>query len=91
MAAEYTEQAASKCCASSTGNGRSYCDSQMIVKTEEEIGKIRESAHIVHETFEYVRTLIAPGVSTLEINDKADAFIVSKGARPAFKGYKVGL
>ncbi len=62
----------------------------MIVKTEEEIAKIRESAHIVHETFEYVETLIKPGVSTLEINDKADEFIVKNGARPAFKGYKVG-
>lgn len=62
----------------------------MIVKTEEEIAKIRESAHLVHETFQYVQTLIQPGVSTLEINDKADEFIVKNGGRPAFKGYKVG-
>ena len=45
---------------------------------------------LVHETFQYVQTLIQPGVSTLEINDKADEFIVKNGGRPAFKGYKVG-
>src|ERR1700680_4596765 len=63
---------------------------QMTIKTEGEIAKIRESAHIVHETFEYVGTLIQPGVSTLEINDKADEFIVKSGGKPACKGYKVG-
>lgn len=62
----------------------------MTVKTEEEIAKIRESAHLVHETFQYVQTLVKPGVTTLEINDKADKFIVDNGGRPAFKGYKVG-
>src|SRR5436190_14603652 len=62
----------------------------MLVKTEEEIAKIRESAHLVHETFQFVEALIQPGVSTLEINDKADEFIVKNGGRPAFKGYKVG-
>ena len=65
-------------------------DHPKTVKTEEEIAKIRESSHIVHETFQYVQTLIQPGVSTLEINNKADEFIVKNGGRPAFKGYKVG-
>src|SRR3954469_25505103 len=65
-------------------------DQLMTVKSEEEIAKIRESSHIVHETFEYVSTLIKPGVSTLEINNKADEFIVKNGGKPAFKGYKVG-
>jgi methionyl aminopeptidase len=65
-------------------------DQRMTVKTEDEIAKIRESSHIVHETFQYVQTLIRPGISTMEINDKADQFILSKGGIPAFKGYKVG-
>jgi methionyl aminopeptidase len=65
-------------------------EQRMTVKTEEEISKIKASAHIVHETFAYVETLIKPGVSTLEINNKADEFIVSKGGKPAFKGYRVG-
>ena len=65
-------------------------DHRMTLKSEDEIAKIRESAHIVHETFQYVGTLIKPGVSTLEINNKAEAFIISKGGKPAFKGYKVG-
>lgn len=60
------------------------------IKTEEDIAKIRESSHIVHETFDYVQSLIKPGVSTLEINNKAEEFIVKSGGRPAFKGYKVG-
>src|SRR5579872_2909401 len=62
----------------------------MTIKTEDEIAKIRESSHIVYQTFEYVKSLIAPGVSTLDINNKAEEFIASKGARAAFKGYKVG-
>ena len=65
-------------------------EQKMNIKSEQEIAKIRESSHLVHETFEFVETLIKPGVSTLEINDKADEFIVKKGGKPAFKGYKVG-
>jgi methionyl aminopeptidase len=65
-------------------------DKRTTIKSEAEIEKIRASAHIVAETIEHLRPLVAPGVLTSELNAKAEAFIESHNARPAFKNYKVG-
>jgi methionyl aminopeptidase len=65
-------------------------EKKVTIKSEQEIEKIRVSAHIVYETIEYIRPLVAPGMTTLELNAKAEAFIESHNARPAFKNYKVG-
>ncbi|HYM20626.1 MAG TPA: type I methionyl aminopeptidase [Candidatus Kapabacteria bacterium] len=62
----------------------------MTIKSESEIAKIKASAHIVHETIEFLRPLIQAGVTTKELNDKAETFIVGFDARPAFKNYTVG-
>jgi methionyl aminopeptidase len=65
-------------------------DSRITIKTESEIALMRESARLVAESFQLAESLVAPGVKTSEINAKIDEFIVSRGAWPAFKGYKVG-
>jgi methionyl aminopeptidase len=65
-------------------------DSHITIKTESEIALMRESARLVAESFQLAESLVAPGVTTSEINAKIDEFIVSHGAWPAFKGYKVG-
>ncbi len=56
------------------------------IKNAKEIELMRISSRIVAETFEYVSTLIKPGISTGEIDQKIERFVLSKGAYPAFKG-----
>lgn len=57
-------------------------------KTESEIEKIRESSLIVSKTLAEVGKAIKPGISTLELDKIAENYIISQGAKPAFKGYK---
>ncbi len=56
------------------------------IKNAKEIELMRISSRIVAETFEYVSTLIKPGISTGEIDKKIEQFVLSRGAYPAFKG-----
>ncbi|MGQ9864367.1 MAG: type I methionyl aminopeptidase [Bacteroidia bacterium] len=57
------------------------------VYDEETIAKIRRAAQTLSLTLAHVASHIAPGVSTLELDRQAEAFIRDHGARPAFKGY----
>jgi len=43
---------------------------------------------MVAEVLEGIKQHIAPGIATKELDAFAESFIVQKGARPAFKGYK---
>ena len=57
-------------------------------KTEEEIALLRENAIIVSRTLAEVGKIVAPGVSTLELNRVAETFIRDNGAVPSFLGYE---
>ena len=57
------------------------------IRSEEEIKKIAFSCQIVADTLIMLEEFIKPGQSILELDKKAENFILSKGARPAFKGY----
>ncbi|MBI5326415.1 MAG: type I methionyl aminopeptidase, partial [Ignavibacteriae bacterium] len=59
------------------------------IKTENEISKIEKSCRIVAETLILLEKYMQPGTETLEIDKIAEEFILSKGAKPAFKGYIV--
>lgn len=59
----------------------------IFIKTTEEINLMKESAEILSQTFGYLKQFIKPGVKTKEIDQKAEAFILSKGGKPNFKGY----
>jgi len=48
---------------------------------------MRRAGRVVRETLELVRGLVKPGATTLDLEMAAEAFIASKGAKPAFKGY----
>src|SRR5207248_5109255 len=52
-----------------------------------EIEKMRRSGHIVREVLEHVRGLVAPGVSTMDLERAAENKIEEAEAKPAFKGY----
>jgi methionyl aminopeptidase len=60
----------------------------IVLKSEDEIKKMAESCRIVAEVLEGIKKIIAPGVKTKEIDGFAESFIRSKGAKPAFKGYR---
>ena len=60
----------------------------MILKRPAEIDRMAEAAIINREALEAVEKLIAPGVSTAELNAVAEDAILSRGGKPAFKGYR---
>lgn len=60
----------------------------IILKSLQEIEKIREACLIVADVLEGVREAIRPGVTTLFLDEFAEKAILSAGARPAFKGYR---
>lgn len=56
------------------------------IKTEKELEIMRISSRLVAETFEYIGTFIKPGITTQEIDQRIEKFVVSQGGYPAFKG-----
>jgi len=55
-------------------------------KSKREIEYMRDAGRIVAGTFTELIKLIKPGVTTAELDCAAEEFIVSQGAKPAFKG-----
>lgn len=60
----------------------------IILKSKEEVSALRMSGQLAARVLGLVREKIRPGVSTVELNDDAEAFILKNGAKPAFKGYR---
>ncbi|KUF38669.1 type I methionyl aminopeptidase [Myroides marinus] len=58
----------------------------IIPKTLEEIELMRQSALLVSKTLGMIATELKPGVTTLELDAKAEEFIRDHGAVPGFKG-----
>jgi len=59
----------------------------IMIKTAQEIEKMRRSGRILCQVHEAIRPLVAAGVSTMELERAASAKIDSFGAKAAFKGY----
>ena len=59
-----------------------------MIKTEEEIKKIKAAGKINYLTQEYLKDLIKPGISTKYLNNQADQFIKAKGGIPSFLNYQ---
>jgi methionyl aminopeptidase len=58
------------------------------LKSAREIALMRRGGHILADVVDRLREVVKPGVSTLEIDEDVEAFIRSRGALPAFKGYR---
>jgi methionyl aminopeptidase len=58
----------------------------IFIKTRDEIERIRESNHIVAEALIFIKNFVKPGNTTAEINQEIENFILSRKAKPAFKG-----
>jgi len=59
----------------------------LYLKTDEEIGLLKESNMLVSRTLAEVAKLIRPGITTLYLDRIAEEFIRDNNAVPAFKGY----
>jgi methionyl aminopeptidase len=59
----------------------------LYLKTDEEIGLLRESNMLVSRTLAEIAAIIRPGITTLYLDKIAETFIRDNGAVPAFKGY----
>jgi len=59
----------------------------VILKSPQEIAKLRKSNQIVAEILRELELKIEPGVSTLFLNNLAERLTLEQNARPAFKGY----
>jgi methionyl aminopeptidase len=59
----------------------------IVCKSSSEIEKMRHSGHVVREVLDHLRTLVAPGVTTMDLERAAEDKIRELGAKPAFKGY----
>jgi methionyl aminopeptidase len=60
----------------------------IMIKTPEEIEKMRSAGRVVRETLELVRSMVKAGVSTMDLERAAAAKIAEMGAVAAFKGYR---
>ena len=60
------------------------------IKTKKEIDLIRESSRLVAETLQLLKRNVRPGVSTKELDQIAEDYILSNNGIAAFKGYSQG-
>ncbi len=60
----------------------------IILKSPQELARMREAGRIVAEVLARLREKVAPGVTTAELDALAHQIIVGYGAKPSFKGYR---
>jgi len=60
----------------------------IIIKSSREIEQLRRPNAIVAEVLQRLRKAVLPGVTTRELDQITEDVILSKGALPAFKGYR---
>jgi methionyl aminopeptidase len=60
----------------------------IMIKTPQEIEKMRRSGQVVREVLEHVRKVVKPGATTQDLENAAVEKIRELGAKAAFKGYR---
>jgi methionyl aminopeptidase len=60
---------------------------KVFLKTEDEIALMRQANQLVGDTLAELARHIKPGITTLQLDQIADAFIRDHGAVPTFKGF----
>ncbi len=61
---------------------------KIILKAPWELEILRRANRLVAETLQELARRVRPGVTTLELDRFAEAYLRERGARPAFKGYR---
>jgi methionyl aminopeptidase len=59
----------------------------IIGKSRKELDKMRAAGRLIGQVREYLRSMVKPGITTLEIDREAERMIRDAGALPTFKGY----
>jgi methionyl aminopeptidase len=59
----------------------------IIGKSKRELEKMRAAGQLVGQVLSHLRTLVAPGVTTMDVDRAAEKMIRDAGALPTFKGY----
>jgi methionyl aminopeptidase len=59
----------------------------VVLKSAAEIEKMRKAGRVTREVLELVRSLVKPGVTTLDLDQAAEARTKKLGGIPAFKNY----
>jgi methionyl aminopeptidase len=59
----------------------------IIGKSRKELEKMRAAGRLVGQVREHLRSMVRPGITTLEIDRVAEKIIRDAGALPTFKGY----
>ncbi len=57
-------------------------------KSPRELVHMRAAGHILADVMDRLRERVKAGMTTLEIDEDIERFIVRQGAKPAFKGYR---
>lgn len=65
-----------------------FVNSTMTIKTSEEIKIMDEGGKILAEILAEIEKMAKPGIAAIELDMAAEALILSRGAKPAFKGYE---
>src|ERR1700742_56604 len=60
----------------------------IMIKSPQEIEKMRRSGMGVHDVLEHVRGLVKAGATTMDLETAAEQKMEELGAKPAFKGYR---
>jgi len=60
----------------------------IVLKSDRELKIMKRAGKIAAHTLEILKKAIRPGITTHELDKIAEEYILSKGARPAFKGYR---
>ena len=59
----------------------------IIGKSQKEIDKMRAAGQLVGRVLQQLRGMVAPGITTLDVDRAAEKMIRDAGAFPTFKGY----
>jgi methionyl aminopeptidase len=59
----------------------------MAGKSARELERMRQAGHIVATVLDRLKTMIAPGITTQELDQAAEVLMRGMGATPSFKGY----
>ena len=60
----------------------------IVCKSPAEIGRMRAANALVADVLAELATMVAPGVTTLDLDREAERLVRAGGAEPAFKGYR---
>ena len=59
----------------------------IVCRSAAELERMREAGRLVAEVLTELSAMVAPGVTTADLDAAAEARILAAGAVPAFKGY----